>query len=357
MNQTLQRVEKRATIQDIAQLTGVSVATVSGAFSGKRRMSNQTRELVLAKARELGFEPNPHAQRLRNGGLTNTIGMLSNIDMGVAALTMLALRRHLDKRGFDIDDHLLPLYHKEVETRQTEVLSQICRQNPQGILFAYEGLEPSAFDILQQYVDGGGVLVCWKLSRVLPERRSVVADHVLYDTEEESYLQARHLIELGHREIGFLAHSPIGVAGVRFTGFQRALKEAGIPLRAEWTWGEWGYEEAGIKHAERFMALRDRPTGLCIVNDNSATAFVHSVMRLGVQIPNDLSVIGCDDTPAAASAFVPLTTMRRPVEQISQNIVQLLCDRLDGTLTGAPVSRELKTELIVRNSTAAPRAL
>lgn len=67
MNQVMERVEKRATIQDIARMTGVSVATVSGAFSGKRRMSAQTREAVLTKARELGFEPNPHAQRLRNG--------------------------------------------------------------------------------------------------------------------------------------------------------------------------------------------------------------------------------------------------------------------------------------------------
>jgi LacI family repressor for deo operon, udp, cdd, tsx, nupC, and nupG len=356
MNQTLERTEKRATIQDIARLTGVSVATVSGAFSGKRRMSEQTRETVLTTARELGFEPNPHAQRLRNGGCANTVGLLSETDLGIATMMLSEVRHRLDERGFAIDDHLTSRYLQQAATRQTEVLRRICRQNPQAILFPNGGLEPCAFETLQQYVEGGGVLVCWASQRTSPDNTHLIADRVLIDSEDESYRQARHLIELGHRKLGFCAHSYEGHEGARFDGFRRALAEEGLELRPQWIWHEYGYEDAGIRHGERFLTLRERPTGMCIVNDNVAASFIHTVMRAGLRVPDEVSVIGTDDTAAARAAIVPVTTMRRPVKELSYAIVQLLCDRLDGTTTGAPVTREMKCELIVRGSTAAPKS-
>lgn len=354
MNDLLKPSEKRATLQDIARLTGVSVATVSGAFSGNRRMSVHTREAVLSTARDLGFELNPHAQRLRAGGCSNTIGLLSENDLGVATLTTSELRFRLDERGFQVDDHLIPLYLQQVETRQTELLRQMCRQNPRAILFSNVGLEPGAFDILKQYMKGGGVLVYWALMRTDSTSQNLEADHVFIDTEEERYLQARHLIDLGHREIGYFSHGGEFESGPHLNGFKRACAEAKIEVRPEWMWSNYGYEDAGIKHAERFLALRERPTGVCIVNDNAAAAFVHRVMRSGLQVPRDISVIGCDDTAAARGAFVPLTTMRRPIEELSHAVIQLLCDRLDGTLQGPPVTREIKTQLIMRSSTAAP---
>jgi DNA-binding LacI/PurR family transcriptional regulator len=238
MSQSLQRPEKRATIQDIARLTGVSVATVSGAFSGKRRMSTQTKETVLTAARELGFEPNPHAQRLRNGGCANTVGLLSDMDLGVASLTQSEICHRLDERGFQVDDHVLPLYMQQVETRQTEVLRKMCRQNPQAILFAKMGLEPRAFEILEQYVEGGGVLICWTSIPNEPGSPPFIADQVLLNTGEESYLQARHLIELGHRKIGFFAHGGNVLQNHRYKGFQRAMKEANLPVREEWIFSQ-----------------------------------------------------------------------------------------------------------------------
>jgi len=355
MSQVSERTEKRVTIQDIARLTGVSVATVSGAFSGKRRMSVLTRETVLKAAHELGFEPNPHAQRLRNGSCANTVGLLSDLDLGVATLTLSQIRCRLDERGFVVDDHLLPIYVQQVETRQTEVLRAMCRHNPQAILFANTGLEPHAFDILEQYVKGGGVLVCWTVVRPVPKEQPFTADQVLIDTEQESYLQARHLIELGHRKLGFFAHSSEDYHGTRFKGFRRALVKENLEPHADWTWGEWGYEDAGIKHAERFLALKERPTGVCIINDNAAAAFAHAVMRAGLQVPRDVSVIGCDDTAAARSALVPLTTMRRPIEELSRAVIELLCGRLEGTVQGRPILREIHSELILRSSTAAPQ--
>jgi DNA-binding LacI/PurR family transcriptional regulator len=177
---------------------------------------------------------------------------------------------------------------------------------------------------------------------------------VLLNNLEETYLQTQHLIELGHRDIGFFSHG-LGVhLSSRFQGFKRALAEADLPLREEWMWAEFGYEDAGIEHAKKFMALKERPTGVCIVNDNAAAAFIHAIMRGGLQVPKDVSVIGCDDTAAARAALVPLTTMHRPIDELSRTLVDLLCQRLDGSLQGPPVIRELSSKLIVRSSTASP---
>jgi LacI family transcriptional regulator len=258
MSQLFERNEKRVTIQDIARSTGVSVATVSGAFSGKRRMTAQTREVVLKTAREMGFEPNPHAQRLRNGRCINTVGLLSDLDLGVATMTSWEIRHRLDECGFQVDDHILPRYMKDVNTRQTEVLRSMCRHNPQAILFPYIGLEPSVFSILEQYVERGGILVCWTSARSVPQEQQLTADQVLYDTENETYLQTRYLIELGHCKLGLFSHSTDVELSDRLVGFQRALHEAKIKLRRDWIGGAYGYEDAGIKHAEHFLALKER---------------------------------------------------------------------------------------------------
>jgi DNA-binding LacI/PurR family transcriptional regulator len=276
------------------------------------------------------------------------------MDLGVATLTMWEIHHRLDERGFQIDDHILPVYVQHVDTRQSEVLRRMCRQNPQAILFPHTGLDPSVYNILEQYVEGGGILVCWTSARPVAEEPQLTADQVLYDTEEETYRQTRHLVELGHRKLGLYSHSGgVGLSD-RVVGFQRALSESNIELRRDWIVGNWGYEAAGTKHAEHFLALRERPTAVCIINDNAAASFVHAVTRAGLQVPRDVSVIGCDDMPAARAALVPLTTMRRPIKELSTTIVELLCNRLDGTVQGPPVLQEVKTELIVRDSTAAP---
>jgi transcriptional regulator with XRE-family HTH domain len=162
MNEVLERNEKRATIQDIARLTGVSVATVSGAFSGKRRMSVQTREAVLKAAHELGFEPNPHAQRLRNGGCANTVGLLSDMDLGVATLTSWEIRHRLDERNFTIDDHILPIYVHRWKRAKPKFYGTCVDRTLRPFYFLMKIWTPASPGILEKYVEGGGV---WSIGR------------------------------------------------------------------------------------------------------------------------------------------------------------------------------------------------
>ncbi len=357
MNDVTERPGKRVTIHDIARITGVSAATVSGAFSGKRRMSDHTRQMVLATAQEMGFSLDPLAQRLSTGRFANTVALLMDSDLGVATQTMWSLKDLLLQRGFEVHDRNRPIYLGDVEVLQTKMVQEIGLQNPQAILCENERLQPGAIKVLRKYVDNGGVLVCWGSVNASSRSQELAVDHVLLDLEGNTFLQANHLIGLGHRKLGLYGHGgPIqGVTGGSLVGFKRALSESGLEFRSEWTGAACCYETAGMRHAEKFLALKERPTGVCVINDNAAAAFIHSLMRAGLQVPGDVSVVGHDNTAAAEAAFVPLTTVRRPVEEVSLAIVETLCKRLSEGDQRPPHDQVIRGELIIRQSTAAPR--
>ena len=306
----------------------------------------------------MGFSPDPLAQRLSTGRFANTVALLMTSDLGVSTQTMWSLKDLLLQRGFEVHDRNRPLYLGDVEVLQTKMLQEICLQNPQAILCENESLQPGAIKVLRRYVDNGGVLVCWGSVNAPSRSQELAVDHVLIDLEEGGFLQATHLIGLGHRKLGLYEHGMRRTeltAGTFIGGFKRALSKAGLEFRPEWTSAACCYEKAGMQHAQHFLALKERPTGVGIINDNAASAFVNAVMRAGLKVPDDVSVVGYDDTAAAEAAFVPLTTIRRPVEEVSLAIVETLCKRLSGDGQKPPHDQVIRGELIIRQSTAAPR--
>lgn len=103
--------------------------------------------------------------------------------------------------------------------------------------------------------------------------------------------------------------------------------------------------------AEAFLAWPEKPTALCIVNDVSASAFVTVLARNGLRVPDDVSVVGFDDAPAARYALVPLTTVSYPLETIGRHVVEFTRSRLKG-YAGPPRKVAVQSELIIRNSSA-----
>jgi DNA-binding LacI/PurR family transcriptional regulator len=101
------------------------------------------------------------------------------------------------------------------------------------------------------------------------------------------------------------------------------------------------------------MALEQRPSAMCIVNDHAASAFVNEVQRSGLTVPRDLSIVSHDDSPVARYSVVPLTTVSHPVEAIARNVVNLLCSRLEGLYDGVPRRVIIKGQLMVRDSAVA----
>lgn len=337
------------TIKDVALRAGVTTATVSFTLSGKRKASPKTKEAVFKAAEELGYLPNPHAQRLANGGCEKTISLLWTIDLGISTEQASFIEHRLDEAGYSVETHATPTYVSDAGAKQAQLVSALCRQKPRAIICRSRELDEASFSQLRRYEQDGGIVVCYGGT----DNKSF--DHVVFNRGDSIYQAASYLLELGHRKIGLSDHAhDLRPKDPAFVGFRRALGERKVEVRDEWLWANCCYENAGACLAEKFLKLEDRPTAMCIINDVTASTFVTQLHRAGVRVPHDVAVVGHDDTPAARHALVPLTTVSHPVEGIARPIIKMLLSRLEGSYNGPPRCIEVKGDLVARDSTATP---
>lgn len=326
-------MSKPPTIHDVARAIGVHKSTVSLALSGKGSMSSGLRARVVAAAREMGYEPNPLAQRLARGHQNSLVCLFSGaLDVGLATAKALLIQKALNAAALEA-----PIYscsdstHDRGEAQVAQV-RQICRQRPRAVVCAAQMIEPPVFAELDAYRREGGIVVSYDVPA------PITCDQVVFDREESAWRAARYLLERGHRRLGLVMSHPNPAApdvrpgtphGLRIAGFRRALAEVGAPERGDWLLHVGTYEQGGAEMARRFLALTDRPTALCIVNDYVALAFMVEVMRAGLRIPGDVSVIGQDDQPVAAYCPVPLTAVSQPIGEIAAAVADTLRARLE----------------------------
>jgi LacI family repressor for deo operon, udp, cdd, tsx, nupC, and nupG len=168
----------------------------------------------------------------------------------------------------------------------------------------------------------------------------------------------RHLIELGHRQVGHI-RGPEGnvLTGEREAGFRKAMQDAGLDIRAEWMLPGAFEMEAGLIAAQHFLRLDSRPTAIFAANDESAVGFISGLRQNGLDCPADVSVVGFDDLALAAHVWPPLTTMRQPRAALGRIAAGALIDVIEGERhSRVPMHMVLSSEMIVRGSTCRPPA-
>lgn len=389
---------KPTTLQDVARALQMHKSTVSLALSGKGTIAAHTRLRVFEAARDMGYEPDPVAQRLAHGYNRSTVCLFSGVlDVGLTTEKILLVQRALAAHGLDVPIYTcgglpstLPGEEAEIGGKslaipapdendgvsngenQAAQVRQLCRQRPRAILCAAQRVHPAVFRELETFQKSGGLVVSYDTPTPLE------CDQVVFDREDNAYRATRFLLEQGHRHIGIgMSRVPGGDSGSiggngnsggssddkisdpqhhRRRGFTRALREAGITPRADWFFNNATYEKGGAEMARAFLALRERPTAVAVVNDYVALAFMSEVMRAGVRIPQDLSVIGHDDQPIAAYCPVPLTCMTQPVDEIAQSVADLLLDRMQNRVAddAPPRSVVIRSGFVERASVAPP---
>lgn len=338
---------KSLTIVDVARLLGVSKSTVSAAFTGKGTIAPERRDAVRRAAIELGYRPNPNAQRLVNGERENAIALVTSyLDLDVRTQKLHLLQRIFNEKGYSASIHALGELLSAEAAEPEMVLRNLRRLRPQAIVCNQWELNQTAREELSRFCEDGGSMVYYDVPIDLE------CDQVIFDREENTYTAMRHLLELGHREIGF--QMPPGDRW-RIEGVRRALQEFGAPMREEWLNAPrvGRYEDAGGHLAEYFCAQRHRPTAMCIINDNVAIGFVAQLQRRGLRVPQDVSVISHHDTPAALwGSNVQLTSATQPIETIAAEVARLLLERIEGKYHGPPRKVVVRGELMARESTA-----
>lgn len=352
------------TIHDVARVLGIHKSTVSLALSGKGNVSTATRQRIAAVARDLGYEPNPVAQRLASGHRNALVCLFTGVlDTGLATQKLRLIQKELSATGLEVPIYSCYETVGDLATAQRSQIRQLIRQRPRAIICATQMVAPTVLDELAAYQRAGGVVVSYDTPTDRPW------DQVIFDREDNAYRAARYLLERGHRRIGItMSHLSSPLSGTeadpqmwRLRGFRRALGEFSVPVREEWFFRHNTYEMGGAEMAERFMSMTDRPTALCIVNDYAAMGFMVAVMRAGVRVPDDVSLVSHDNQPVTAFCPVPLTSVSQPTTVIGHAVVDALtarvreADESAGVIT-APLSPRtvvVQGELIERASVSA----
>jgi DNA-binding LacI/PurR family transcriptional regulator len=338
--------KKAVTIRDVARLAGVSVATASRALNGKDVVSPETRERILSVMQELAFSPSPAARRL-SLGRTLTIGVVvSFLTRPQAAERLRGVDAVLADSEFD-----LVIYNVESVQKRDHYLATLAQSHlTDGLLVMSLPPEPEAAAALRSspvpvvFIDVHSDAI-----EGLPR--------VLGDDVDGGALAAAHLVEVGHREIGFIGDLPENPFGFtsssdRQRGMTAALRRAGIEVDPAWVGlGAHGRYEA--RDLARAMLTRDRrPTAILAASDTQALGVIAAAHELGLHVPDDLSVVGYDDIEAAD--YVGLTTVRQQLFESGRVGAELLLAEIDGRAE-APRVAELAPELVVRATTRPPK--
>ena len=337
---------KAVTIRDVARQAGVSVATASRALNGKDVVNTQTRERILSVMDELGFAPSQAARRL-SLGRTLTVGVV------VSFLTRPQATERL--RGVDAvlaDSELdLVIYNVESVQKRDHYLATLAHsQRTDGLLVM--SLPPR--------VEAGAVLSRGPVPVVFIDVHTPAVEdlpRVTGDDVAGGALAARHLLDLGHRNIAFIGDAvedPFGFTSSRDRerGLSQELAGAGIAVPPEWI-GHGAHGRYEARDLARRMLMADRrPSAIFAASDTQALGVVAAAHEIGLRVPDDLSVIGYDDVEAAD--YVGLTTVSQRLFESGRLGAEILLAEIDHRSEQAPVAR-LSPELVVRATTAPPK--
>jgi LacI family transcriptional regulator len=330
-------VKEKSTITDIARRAGVSISTVSRVLRGTAPVTEGKREAVLAAVAELNYQPNVFARGLASGEsmaigvLTQNFGspFYDEILQGV----VYGLR---DTRYFPVfaDGQWQP------EIEQQAILALMQRQIDGLIVIGGFLDSETLFDYAEQLP----VIV---VARRLP----AYEENCIYvDNQKAAYTATQHLIELGHRHIAHVsgrADHPDAVE--RQAGYIQALQDAGIEPREELIVEGDFRRQSGVLAVDVLLARASTFSAIFAANDQMAYGTRLALHRRGIRVPEDMSLVGFDDEPAAAFMIPPLTTVRQPAGEMGREAARaILSCLLDEPVT--PVKVEAK--LIVRESTA-----
>lgn len=337
----------KPTINDVARLANVSKKTVSRVINRSPLLNEETRERVEQVIRDLGYVPNPQARALalRRNFLVGLIHdnpnaqMVLNMQQGI--LEALS--------GTDFEMVVRP-----VDRTSPRMLDDVRLFLERQRLFGVVILPPlSENDALANLCDEVGCRYVRIGSAHLDD-----PDHMVASNDREVVREATdHLVQQGHRLIG-LIEGPDGFrsARERRQGFEDAIKAAGLSLpRSLIVRGNYTFE-TGVTAASRLFDLSPRPTAIFASNDEMAAGVVFAARERGITVPDDLSVIGFDDTPIAAHIWPPLTTVRWPIVSMARAAARKLVGDMVGGEAAEPQPAELPSMLVKRASVAPPPA-
>ena len=342
--------KKQTTLSDIAEAVGVTAMTVSRVVSGEGYVSEVTRKKVAKAVKDLNYRRNGLARSLKRQ-FTETVGLvLGDISNPYSTELARAVRETLSNRGFN----LFICISEHSANEDVVAFESLANHNVDGIIVATRSNE-AGDRYLRTLVETNIPVVA-----IGRDFRHKHVDLVSPDNLKGGFEATQHLIDLGHKRIGFIgANLSSGSKLRRLQGYLRALQHNSIPLEERLITGPGdgisevpGYstEETGFEGMNRLLTLPIPPTAVFARNDFTAIGAMRAIHDAGLVIPDDIAIVGFDDIPLAVRMSPSLTTVRQPMLIEGQLAAEMLLERIENADRISRRERILACELIVRES-------
>jgi DNA-binding LacI/PurR family transcriptional regulator len=334
---------RRVTVHDVAAHAGVSQPTASLVLSNhpRARVAVATRQRVLDAAAALGYRPNVVARSLASRRSYALGLVVPDVRNPFVADVVTGAERVASAAGYAV-----LLCDQSTRTVQQHLDVLMARQID-GILLDAVG----AASLPTEALTGTNVVLIDEPSERWPG--------VATDADAAGVLAAQHLLSLGHRRVGFIGPaSDVHAFRMRERGFARTLREAGVAIESP-RWRRAAATVAGGRDAMRALLATDpRPTAVFCANDLMAIGAVKHALTLGLELPRDLSIVGCDDIELARYVTPELTTIAVPARELGARAARLLLQLIERSSRSVQHQRLLPVRLVARGTSgAAPRAV
>ncbi|SHE39131.1 transcriptional regulator, LacI family [Seinonella peptonophila] len=333
------------TIKDVAKLAGVAISTASNALNNKYGVNPKTRKKVLEAASQLNFVPNPIAKGLVTSSTRNISMILSGpssfnvFTNPVFVEVVRTITATLNEKGYHAllnivsSNEEFDMIPKIVQSRASDALILIgSRQEDEELSKLLKRMNTPSLVVIRGITSA-----------------DVFA--VSVDNRQCGYLATKYLIEMGHYNIGFIGSLPkVSMAEDRLNGYFQALKEAGIDRDNSLVIHGDYYQESGFTGVKQLLSRAShRPTAIFTANDLMALGAMEALQYEGLRVPEDISLIGCDNIPNLHLLRIPLTTIANPVAEIGKLAALKIIGELEGG-DELPDKIVLQPELRVRGS-------
>lgn len=330
---------KAPTIKDIATLVEVSAMTVSRALNNDPRVRTETRRKILEIAEQLNYRPNRIARSL----VSKRSNLISLIVSDIKNQFFAELARGIEDKAREFGFNVIFSSTDNRPENLENYIRLMMEVGVDGFIIACARMqEPVVEDLIDQQFPV--VLVNRKLGGEL-------GNYVVLDNRKGAYLITEHLITCGYRKIGMImGRSTLSTGKERLEGYRKALEDYGLPFDKEYVSQGSFAMDTGYEGAKRLLALKNKPEAIFAGSDYFALGVFGAAKEMGLRIPEDIALVGFDDTEFSANPRISLTTVSQRKYEMGRLGVQILIDFINGEEKDYVNRIVLEPRLIIRES-------
>jgi DNA-binding LacI/PurR family transcriptional regulator len=337
---TMGKPAKNADLKTVANLAGVSTATVSRVLNGDPVVKDETRLAVQKAIKTSGYRPNRVAQRLRS--TTRNRKLIGLLIPDIQNPFYVDVIRGIEEYAYAHDSAVLIGNFSQDEKKEKLYIDILRSESVDGFIVApHHGTDQAVENLIRE----GHAVVC--IDRGLT---NLAVDVVKSDNEQGAFTATKHLIKLGHKRIAHITGDPaIPTTQERINGYKAALKKYKLPVDKNLIKGRASDFKSGVEITETILNIAEPPTAIFTGNNLLTLGALETILKRGLKIPEQVAIVGFDDVYWATSLNPPLTAVRQHGFDMGQRAIELLYQRIMDS-SRLPANVVIKTELMVRKS-------